>query len=44
MLRELQVEAAYDGTLDDTLSMPDGSRIRTHQHAAGACEKGASTT
>lgn len=40
ILCTLQVEAAYDGTLDGSLTMIDGSNVRAHQHAAGA-KKGA---
>lgn len=40
ILRDLQAEAAHDGTLDDTLAFIDGTNIRAHPHAAGA-KKGA---
>jgi transposase len=40
VFRTLQTEAAHDATLDDSLSMIDGSSIRAHQQAAGA-KKGA---
>lgn len=42
VLRELQAEAAHDGTLDDTLVFIDGTSIRAHQHAVGG-KKGALT-
>jgi transposase len=42
ILRELQTEAAHDGTLDDTLAFIDGTNIRAHHHAIGA-KKGAPT-
>jgi transposase len=40
ILRELQIEAAHDGRLDDSLVLIDSSSIRAHQHAAGARKKG----
>jgi transposase len=36
ILTALQVDAAHEGTLADTLAMSDGTSIRAHQHAAGA--------
>ena len=40
MLTTLQTAAAFDGTLDDSLAMIDGTNVRAHQQAAGA-KKGA---
>jgi transposase len=36
VLTTLPVEAAHDGTLDDTLAMIDGTSIRAQHQAAGA--------
>ena len=41
VLTELQSDAAFDGTLDGSLAMIDGTNVRAHQQAAGA-KKGAS--
>lgn len=43
VLVALQTEAAFDGILDDSLAMIDGTNVRAHQQAAGARKKGAST-
>ena len=42
VLLALQTEAAFDGTLDDSLAMIDGTNVRAHQQAAGG-KKGAPT-
>ena len=41
ILVALQREAAFDGTLDGSLAMIDGTNIRAHHHAAGQRKKGA---
>ena len=41
ILTELQADAAFDGTLDGSLALIDGTNIRAHQQAAGARKKGA---
>lgn len=41
VLRTLQRDAAFDGTLDGSLAMIDGTNVRAHQQAAGARKKGA---
>ena len=41
ILTTLQRDAAFDGTLDGSLAMIDGTNIRAHPQAAGA-KKGAS--
>jgi transposase len=42
VLGTLQTEAAFDGTLDGSLAMIDGTNVRAHQQAAGA-QKGVPT-
>lgn len=42
VLTTVQSEAAFDGTLDGSLAMIDGTNVRAHQQAAGARKKGVS--